>query len=330
MHTDPNGAVAATYISLPFGDGGSATVNETYAGWDFNRFGDMDYQAESATQHAQYRQYSDAQGRWMQPDPYSGSYDFSNPQSFNRYAYVTNNPLSFIDPTGQNEGGGFCSNILYCVVAAAGLIFELDSLFGGSSFHGTLTPRPNSDPWSERDAATGITSLGVPPSALGSPQGALGAINQAIGLPSTDAGCDFGACGDGGAGFTNNSTSLVAPILTLPSWVFGLLNSLHLPYADPSDANHRLFGTHYCGPGGGGSVTGPLDAACKAHDICYSNGSLQWYDNFNPANLLNSRGGAIQNCNQQLCNATTSIPGAAAGTVRTYFQQTGMYACKPF
>jgi hypothetical protein len=50
-------------------------------------------------------------GRWMSPDPYNGSYDASNPQSFNRYAYVLNSPLAFTDPNGQDipdcgdEGG---------------------------------------------------------------------------------------------------------------------------------------------------------------------------------------------------------------------------------
>jgi hypothetical protein len=36
----------------------------------------------------------------MSPDPYDGSYDITNPQSFNRYAYALNNPLSFKDPSG--------------------------------------------------------------------------------------------------------------------------------------------------------------------------------------------------------------------------------------
>lgn len=47
------------------------------------------------------REYHANQGRWISPDP--GGYnvaDPSNPQSWNRYAYVMNNPLSSIDPTG--------------------------------------------------------------------------------------------------------------------------------------------------------------------------------------------------------------------------------------
>lgn len=48
-----------------------------------------------------YREYDPRQARWISPDP-SGlqAVDFSNPQSFNRYAYVLNNPLSAIDPDG--------------------------------------------------------------------------------------------------------------------------------------------------------------------------------------------------------------------------------------
>jgi len=49
----------------------------------------------------------------MSPDPYGGSYDPSNPQSFNRYAYALNNPVSAVDPSGLNlvmqcDGDGNC------------------------------------------------------------------------------------------------------------------------------------------------------------------------------------------------------------------------------
>ena len=39
-------------------------------------------------------------GRWLSADPYAGSYDLTNPQSMNRYAYVLSNPLGFTDPWG--------------------------------------------------------------------------------------------------------------------------------------------------------------------------------------------------------------------------------------
>jgi RHS repeat-associated protein len=47
------------------------------------------------------REYSAAQGRWPAPDPAGlGAVDPTNPQSWNRYAYALNNPLSYVDPTG--------------------------------------------------------------------------------------------------------------------------------------------------------------------------------------------------------------------------------------
>jgi len=59
-----------------------------------------------------YREYNPTQGRWISPDR-SGlsAVDPSNPQSWNRYAYVTNNPLTLTDVQGLwyrplSRGGG--------------------------------------------------------------------------------------------------------------------------------------------------------------------------------------------------------------------------------
>ena len=47
-----------------------------------------------------FRRYNRWQSRFDQPDPYAGSYSLTNPQSFNRYAYVQGDPVNFVDPTG--------------------------------------------------------------------------------------------------------------------------------------------------------------------------------------------------------------------------------------
>ena len=48
-----------------------------------------------------FREHSAGMGRWLSPDPAGlAAVDITNPQTWNRYAYVGNNPLSRIDPRG--------------------------------------------------------------------------------------------------------------------------------------------------------------------------------------------------------------------------------------
>jgi RHS repeat-associated protein len=49
---------------------------------------------------AMNRQYHSYWQRFDQPDPFDGSYDASDPQSLNRYAYVGNDPVNRTDPSG--------------------------------------------------------------------------------------------------------------------------------------------------------------------------------------------------------------------------------------
>lgn len=91
-----NGQTVGTYTSLPFGDGYSVSGSDI----DSLHFAMLDRDSSSDTDHAQFRQYGNTQGRWMSPDPYSGSYDFNDPQSMNRYSYAMNSPMEFTDPQG--------------------------------------------------------------------------------------------------------------------------------------------------------------------------------------------------------------------------------------
>ena len=80
---------------LPFGEqiaGGSLTTH---------KFTGDERDSESTLDHTQFRQYSSSLGRWMTPDPAGlAVVDLNNPQSWNRYSYVTNDPLDFVDPSG--------------------------------------------------------------------------------------------------------------------------------------------------------------------------------------------------------------------------------------
>ncbi|MGC1783102.1 MAG: RHS repeat-associated core domain-containing protein [Acidobacteriaceae bacterium] len=94
LQANTSGAVTGTSVFLPFGQ----TLTETTS--DSFQFTGLPQDTENSSYHADFRNFSTQQGRWLSPDPYNGSYDITNPQSFNRYSYALNNPMAFIDPSG--------------------------------------------------------------------------------------------------------------------------------------------------------------------------------------------------------------------------------------
>ncbi|MGO0060738.1 RHS repeat-associated core domain-containing protein [Brevibacillus fluminis] len=61
------------------------------------------YDAKTGLYYLRARYYDPSVGRFISEDTYKGQVD--NPLSLNRYAYVENNPLKFIDPTGHWSTG---------------------------------------------------------------------------------------------------------------------------------------------------------------------------------------------------------------------------------
>lgn len=63
------------------------------------KFTGYEYDSETGLYYAYARYYNPRLGRFMSPDPLMGS--LSNPQSLDRYAYVANDPLNLVDPSGM-------------------------------------------------------------------------------------------------------------------------------------------------------------------------------------------------------------------------------------
>jgi RHS repeat-associated protein len=106
MHEDPvtkskrvtnsSGAIVSTIELDPWGASTSRNVNSAFQPRKFTSYtNDLD-----GCDEAMMRRYGSSWSRFSQPDPDDGSYDFGNPQSFNRYACVQGDPVNFTDPSG--------------------------------------------------------------------------------------------------------------------------------------------------------------------------------------------------------------------------------------
>jgi RHS repeat-associated protein len=94
LTSSPTRTVLSTTAYAPFGESytQSGTADLSFTGENPDTAsGDYDFL---------FREYSN-QGRWPSPDPAGvGAANPMNPQSWNRYAYVLNDPLILVDPLG--------------------------------------------------------------------------------------------------------------------------------------------------------------------------------------------------------------------------------------
>lgn len=117
LETGTNGGLIARHDYLPFGKEVTSVRQELDAGYDRidpphftgherDFAGVQSYSADSSDyMHARY--YDTMELRFYSVDPVLGRPD--QPQSWNRYTYVLNNPVTFSDPTGTVENGKPCN-----------------------------------------------------------------------------------------------------------------------------------------------------------------------------------------------------------------------------
>ncbi len=103
--TNSAGTVTSTIDLDPWG---GETARSSNAAFQPHKYTTYERDANGGDE-AMMRRYQSNWTRFSQPDPYDGSYDGTDPQSFNRYSYVQNDPVNFVDPSGLNMAGhGFC------------------------------------------------------------------------------------------------------------------------------------------------------------------------------------------------------------------------------
>jgi RHS repeat-associated protein len=130
--TDSRGKVIARFAYDPFGN----IVNElTDLDPDGNRefykgtfyFTGQEYEVETGLYNYKARLYDSKTGRFLQPDPVHT--DASGMDNFDRYQYVWNNPVNYVDPDGKRA----CSKQVLtgvAVMAGAGLGAVLGGPYG--------------------------------------------------------------------------------------------------------------------------------------------------------------------------------------------------------
>ena len=95
LTTTVSGSVSSSSAYAPFGEqyATSGTTDASFTGQNSD--------TNSGLYDFTFREYSSSQGRWASPDPAGvAAANLSSPQSWNRYAYVQNNPMRYVDPLG--------------------------------------------------------------------------------------------------------------------------------------------------------------------------------------------------------------------------------------
>jgi len=115
--TDTDGAVVAQSGHYPFGENWYET-----GGTNKLKFTSYERDSESSNDYAMFRTHIPRFGRFSAADPIAGSP--YNPQSLNRYAYVMNDPIDFIDPLGlscySSRDAGQAEPTVICVATGLG------------------------------------------------------------------------------------------------------------------------------------------------------------------------------------------------------------------
>jgi RHS repeat-associated protein len=103
LNSTPSRTVISDVVFAPFAEVYNSPTTYWY------EFAGLSSRLASNVWDADVRSYHANQGRWISPDPGGlAAVDPTNPQSWNRYAYASNDPVDNIDPGGQCDTSSDC------------------------------------------------------------------------------------------------------------------------------------------------------------------------------------------------------------------------------
>jgi len=138
--TNSSGAIQNESDYFPYG--GERVYSQTLASQNY-KFTGKERDTESGLDMFGARYYGSSLGRFMTPDPLLNSGHPSNPQSWNRYAYVFNNPLRNTDPSGLYTCSGTTQQCSGFASALNALKSARDSYKKGSDGYNALNSALN-------------------------------------------------------------------------------------------------------------------------------------------------------------------------------------------
>jgi len=106
INTDQNGAVTARHDYMPFGEeignvggrsNGGDLIRKQFTGYERDGETDLNF--------AEARYYAKKLARFQRPDDFLNDTNVFEPDNWNLYAYVRNNPLTNTDPSGEEIDG---------------------------------------------------------------------------------------------------------------------------------------------------------------------------------------------------------------------------------
>jgi RHS repeat-associated protein len=329
VQTDYLGQTEDTFQSQPYGD----EMIHSNAGADVSdhHFTGKERDTESGNDYFDARYFGSSMGRFMSPDP-SGllAANPSNPQSWNMYAYVMNNPLINTDPTGldcvyyNDAGTGLDDGPGADPIDHDSSSSECGST-GGNWVEGTTSASLNnydaaSGTWmaASYDGSNAYIYSGVAP---GGPVGDNSQVDSCQGncLSGNSAPISslMGQLQYGGTlvGLLQYAVSqpMSAGVSASQSWIAESVTS----------DGGRGVASGYCGHGGAGVPGNSNGWGCLAHDYEYSITGNAWPGgNYNP----NYPGGPqLQKINQTLCN---NVSGFGGLEIKAFFTAS-VWGCRP-